>query len=747
VNGIGKLLAIFAVLAGVHSGAASAAEYLVSNQDEYRRATQDLAPGDTVVLANGTWMDFEIEFAGKGTEAAPISLTAQDKGKVILSGVSSLKLAGEHLVVSGLVFRDGYAPGEAVISFRRNPDDMASYSRVTETVIDRFNKPERGEVDYWVAIYGQHNRFDHNHLEGKGNKGVTLAVRLDTEESRENHHRIDHNYFGPRPVLGSNGGETLRIGTSHYSLSDSLTLVENNYFYRTDGEHEIISNKSGGNIYRGNVFYESLGTLTMRHGHGTLVEDNVFIGNGLPHTGGIRVINRRQTVRNNYLENLTDFRFRGALVIMNGIPNAPLNRYDPVEDALVENNTVINSDHIALGAGSTEEISEVPSNTRFRNNLIYNADGRDIFDIYDDISGIRFSGNVLNDVADPQIKRGFRSELIALEKGENGLLYPVSPALAGVGASRDLRPVSKEQTGVSWYPKNDAQTDFASGRTHSVEPGIGALEAAIAEARPGDVIHLAPGDYRVERILIVDKPLTIRGDGRAQIEFERTTLFEIVEGGSLHLQGLNISGLSSPDYKGNSVVRTSRQSMLTNYRLKVENCNVTDLDVNLFFNFLAASPGTLADRVEIVDSSFSNVTGVILKLDPDKTPYGTYSAEYVDIRNSRFDGVQGAIAEVFSEAGESVFGPHFSMTGSRVTDVGRGKANASGASVHLHGLLKTDIEDNEFRDSAGVVVNHLIGMPLTRIVDNTFENTPPPAVHERYYDKEHTAVLENNTVR
>ena len=45
-------------------------------------------------------------------------------------------------------------------------------------------------------MYGKHNRFDHNHLVGKSTVGVTMAVRLDSEESQENYHRIDHNYFG-----------------------------------------------------------------------------------------------------------------------------------------------------------------------------------------------------------------------------------------------------------------------------------------------------------------------------------------------------------------------------------------------------------------------------------------------------------------------------------------------------------------------------------------------------------------------
>src|SRR5690606_17592499 len=97
------------------------------------------------------------------------------------------------------------------------------------------------------------------------------------------------------------------------------------------------------------------GTLTMRHGHHTLVEGNYFLGNRKPNTGGIRVINEYQTVRNNYLYGLTGHRFRGALVIMNGVPNSPLNRYNQVVDSLVNNNVVVDSDHVQLCAGSDEE--------------------------------------------------------------------------------------------------------------------------------------------------------------------------------------------------------------------------------------------------------------------------------------------------------------------------------------------------------------------------------------------------------
>jgi len=85
---------------------------LVEDQEGFEEAAKSLKPGDTITLANGVWNNFEILFTGEGTEDAPIRLTAQDKGKVILTGQSNLRIAGEYLEVSGLVFKDGFTPSE-----------------------------------------------------------------------------------------------------------------------------------------------------------------------------------------------------------------------------------------------------------------------------------------------------------------------------------------------------------------------------------------------------------------------------------------------------------------------------------------------------------------------------------------------------------------------------------------------------------------------------------------------------------
>ncbi len=721
---------ILFIIACLVSCTASAKEWLVHSQAQYLEAAKSLRAGDTIILANGEWNDFEVLLTGAGTADKPITLTAETRGQVILTGQSNLRLAGEHLVVSGLVFRDGYSPTNTVISFRRTKGEYANNSRVTEVVIDHFNNPERFEPDSWVMMYGKHNRFDHNHLEGKSNQGVTMAVRLDSAESQENHHRIDHNYFGPRPVLGSNGGETLRIGTSHYSLTDSHTQVENNYFDRCNGEVEIISSKSGKNVFRGNLFYESRGTLTLRHGNGNVVENNVFLGNRVDHTGGIRVINKNQTIRNNYMTGLTGHRFGGALVVMNGVPNSPINRYHQVENSVIENNSVIDSDHIELAAGADDERSAPPISTRFRNNLIHNPDAADSIAVHDDISGIEFSGNVLVGVNAPANTPGFSNESMALEKGSNGLLYPVG---SHAGAVRDLKVLDKASTGVAWYPKPGPEVGFDSGKTISVDASVGALSAAVAKASDGDIIELAAGTHVAEQVLVVDKPLSFRSadGGTATIEFERTALFEIADGGSLKLSNLKITGASSMDVAGNTVIRTSRYSMLNNYRLRIENVTVSDLDTNHSFNFFTVAKHTFADRIDIRGSVFSNITGHVLQLDKESDDLGLYNAEYISIVDSKFTGIDGSVASIYrGGTDESTFGPHFELRDSVLDSVGKGKRNKSGASIALLGVQATSIHGNRLSDSQPIRVTLTVGDPVTTIFDNQFNSTEEPQVRE-----------------
>ncbi len=706
----------------------SVAATLVHNQEEYRQAVQDARAGDTIMLADGEWRDFEVLFTGAGEAGKPITLTAETKGKVILSGQSNLRLAGRHLVVSGLVFRDGYSPTNTVISFRRTRGEYAYHSQVTEVVIDHFTNPDRHETDFWVMMYGRNNHLNHNHFSGKSNKGVTMAVRLDSVESQENHHVIDHNYFGPRPILGSNGGETLRIGTSKYSMTDSFTVVENNYFDRCNGEVEIISSKSGGNIFRGNVFFESRGTLTLRHGNNNLIENNVFLGNGKQHTGGIRVINKGQTIRNNYLHGLTGKRFGAGFAIMNGVPNSPINRYHQVEDAVIEHNTIIAVSNIELAAGSDEERSATPQNSTFSNNLIVNEDGKNNFNIYDDISGITFEDNITNTKQVAREIEGTNYRKVEVKEADNGLLYPSSRELKDVGVSRDLRVISRDDTGVSWYPKPDQRVRFGSGSKITISPSD-SFDAAIISAKPGDTVMLAPGEYIASRIQVITRPITVRSTNpnqRATIHFERSSLFQIASGGSLELADLKISGKLAPDMVGNSVIRISQTPSIGNYELIIRNILVQELTTNHSFNFMTASRHTFADSILIEQSAFERITGHVLSLSAETEDLGIYNGEYITLSGNRFSDIEGTVADVYrGGTDESTFGPQVELINSTIERVGRGKRNNSGASVNLFGAQRVVVKGNTLIDSGGIRNVETTGEPKISITGNKFRNTPP----------------------
>src|SRR5207244_1424879 len=131
---------------------------------------------------------------------------------------------------SGLSFPDSNSKDDVI-------QIKGSGNRVTDCAVVA---PHRAGV-FVHFMTGQHNRLDHCYFEGHDPEGVRLQVEV---EDTPNEDRIDHNHFGPRPPLGRNGGETIRIGYSYQQTKNSRTIVEHNLFERCDGEIEVISSKS-----------------------------------------------------------------------------------------------------------------------------------------------------------------------------------------------------------------------------------------------------------------------------------------------------------------------------------------------------------------------------------------------------------------------------------------------------------------------------------------------------------------------
>ena len=368
-----RLQAILLIGVALSGGCARlCAQRLGTDTTELQKSIAAARPGETITLEDGEWRDAEITFTGCGTPEQPITLRARTPGKVVISGHSKLEIAGSYLVVEGLVFRGAYHEGN-LISFRSDTTHLADHCRLTNCALLDCNNPTPGTSStFWISLYGDHNRVDHCRTQGKTGVGPVVVVWV---TDRPNEHRIDHNYLGPRPPLGVNGGETIRVGTSPVSMSVSRTVVEENYFEGCDGEVEIVSNKSCENLYRCNTFHRCAGTLTLRHGNRCVVAGNHFLGEGVRNSGGVRIIGEDHRVYNNYFGDLAGQKTRAALSMMDGIPGSPLSGYFQVKRAVVAFNTFMDCQQpFALsvaGAGTSEALSPVDS--VIANNLICGA--------------------------------------------------------------------------------------------------------------------------------------------------------------------------------------------------------------------------------------------------------------------------------------------------------------------------------------------------------------------------------------
>lgn len=435
-----------------------AKEYLISSAAEL--AALKLLPGDQVILKNGDWKDQQLVFKANGTKEKPIVLKAERAGSVFLTGSSSLKIEGGWLLVNGLAFKDGFTKGEDVIVFSQK----SANCRLTNSSVVGYNPPEKTTEYTYTSLYGEHNRVDHCYFEGKTNLAPTLVVWL---SEKPNFHQIDHNYFGPRPDVAGNGGETIRIGTSTWSFHDSFTKVDANIFARCNGETEIVSVKSCKNTISNNLFYESVGTLTLRHGNNNEVFGNIFIGNQIENTGGIRIIGENHNVYNNYLQGLTGTGLRAAISVMDGLPNPILVSHWQVKNAKIIANTIIDcKEAISLGAGKNAERILAPQKVTVANNLIRTTSNP--IKWVDQATDVTFVGNLLDSSQAPEkLDKGFTVVDAKLEnkdgywyaKSESPIFnafqgqYPfLKSKHVGAGIDNDKLSIWKwKDVGPEWY--------------------------------------------------------------------------------------------------------------------------------------------------------------------------------------------------------------------------------------------------------------------------------------------------------
>lgn len=700
----------------------------VANIKELHQKISESKPGDEIVLENGVWNNVEIVFKAKGTEQNPIVLRAETPGKVFIEGKSNVKIGGDYLEIKGLHFRNGYTPTTQVILFKIDSKTPANHCKVTNCVIEEFTQLDRDVSDHWVEFWGQHNELSNCYITGKSNFGPTVRVKLQGNEHVNNHHQIINNHFGPRPRKGGPHGETLQIGDSGTSMTPSYTNIENNYFERCNGEVEIISSKSNFNIFKNNVFFESEGSLVLRHGNYATIDGNVFIGNdNSEFIGGIRVINTGHWITNNYFYKLKGSEFRAPLAVMNGIPKSPLNRYNQVTDVVVAHNSFVecptpwffsvgsNVDKSAV-LPKSEIRSARPVRTVLANNLIYNTkeENYPIYN-YDKVDGVLFKENITNNKNNSEVKpSGLKTEEFSVNEISEKLFVPtknkekvydgfdfdkINVDLFGterkpnnaIGAitvpvKENSVLIDESKFGTDWF---NTKKEKEKIKAYTINPTD--LNKTLQNAKSGDVIILKTGNYTLTDEIEIDKDITIVSadkNNKTILNFtSKKTAFLMKPKGSLRLKNIIIKG----DHNQNAF------NTLDKNMSKAYNLFLNGVDISNFKTALQVSKGSFADTVSIKNTKISNLkNGFLLNQETDAK--GDYNAEFVFIENNTFDKVAGTVLDYFRGGyDESTIGGNLVFKNNEV--INSGKKSKDKILIKNRGIVQAEISRNTFSNN------------------------------------------------
>ena len=596
--------------------------------------------GDRVIIEAGTYRDVDLKWKAVGTKQAPITVEAKP-GTVLITGRSSLVMGGKHFVVSGLEFRNGYPSRRSVVEFAGGKD-FAQDCNLTRCVIDNYNTEDRSQSKSYIYLSGQRNRVDYCELLHKYNLGVTLLVNLNGANNLNNHHQIDHNYFGPREVYGSNGAETMRIGTSQQSYETSATTVCDNFFDRCSGEVEVISIKSCDNIVRGNYLWECEGVVALRHGKRNLVENNTFVGNGKRNTGGVRVVDSDHVIRNNIFVSLAGQRFFSALGVMNAVPNSLPNRYVQVSDITITDNVYVDCTNLEFGTGADAERTSAPRSIDFKRNRLCVSGMQNPFQMVDKASEVRFADNIMNKNLEG-LPSGIKIAKVKL---------PMVPTYQQM-ISRTIGKLSET-----------AKTAKAEARTVMVAKDAD-LPQVLAQAEDGDSFVLQGDEYKLVKTVLVQKNVTIRSvSGKTLLRSVGTSvphLMTIDNGGSLEVEGLVFDGRLEPGGSSPETGISTAKTMTTPYKLKVNNCKF----INFGENGCAAIRGqksTFADSLIVTGCLIADCSGGGVDFASEKDDKGRYNAENMLIENCEFRRLLGTPVNVYrGGSDESTAGPYVTV--------------------------------------------------------------------------------------
>ncbi|PMJ93968.1 polysaccharide lyase 6 family protein [Vibrio sp. 10N.261.55.A7] len=374
--------------------------------------------GDVITIKSGKYPNLGHTLV----TANNIKIESENAGEVWFTGIVQFELKGNDITIDGVVFTAG-GPSERFGAIRM----MGDRNTLQNSTFYYFNhdysyEPDERRSEYpkylWLSLWGKDGKVINNRFEGKQKRGTLIGVQKDDQPDNHiiaNNIFLDQkpnqfNEFDIKEAIRYNGNswEAIRIGDSKSSQWDSSSQFINNLMIDMDGERELISIKSGDNTIAGNTIFQSSSLISLRHGKGNTVADNVILGNEKRLTGGIRIYDEDHVIRNNYIANTRgrdgeiegNADLRGGIVINTGIIDVQngeqldqsvkgkeLNKQWTPKNITIASNTMVDT-----------EWGIVYGNQSHRVSLFNNAEVEGIYGGVD----IAFSQNVIDNSQSPE---------------------------------------------------------------------------------------------------------------------------------------------------------------------------------------------------------------------------------------------------------------------------------------------------------------------------------------------------------
>jgi hypothetical protein len=442
------VLCSLAVLSAVPIAITTAKVIAVTTVPALQTAVNNSSAGDTIVLANGTYLDNTLTI-GKSN----IVVKALTPGGVFLNGTNDINITGNNITFSGFQFTSGDIGSSYLIEV------SGSHNTITQLNVNGYSAKKY----ILLNAPSQYNTVSYCNFQNKPSGAVIgNLIHIDPDAAVPGYHRIRYCSFqNMNGAGGDNGNECIRISNGATSTYVSRTIIEYCYFYNTGaGDSEVISVKCQENVLRFNTNTNNQqGNFCFRNGNNNIAYGNFFI-----NAGGIRVKEANNIYcYNNYFENCGDGSVTAPVKYVFVSPN--------LSNINFIHNTFINGSPIELDSGAV-------SNT-WANNLFKKSSGA-IFT--GSATGITWAGNIrsgnpgisipagmisTNDVLLTNNSEGYQSlssASPAIDASAAG--FPALPDLVNIDDDPSLHyDISGQERPVSAAAKDVGCDEYAAGTT------------------------------------------------------------------------------------------------------------------------------------------------------------------------------------------------------------------------------------------------------------------------------------------